>query len=91
MAALNMGGLTPLQIKSELPDGKWYVNEHTVGVWGHILVTSTLYKMRGYNESTLEYEYWVTNNPNSGPPTGANLSNKVIAAVLADPNFPVIA
>ena len=60
---------------------------HNVGRWKHTMIRSVQYKMRGYNATTLQFEYWSTNNPSAGPPSGANLTNKAIAAVVVD-SFP---
>ena len=60
---------------------------HAPGRWKHIMVAPVQYKMRGYNPSTGQDEYWQTNNPAAGPPSGASLTNKTIAAVITD-SFP---
>lgn len=60
---------------------------HTVGKWKHVMIRPRFYKMRGYNAATVDYEYWITNNPDAGPPSGAILTNKSISAILID-TFP---
>lgn len=47
-------------------------------------VQRILYKMRGYNSSTLSFEYWHTYSPQSSPPSGNALTNVAIAAILID-------
>ena len=60
---------------------------HAPGQWRHVMIRPVQYKMRGFNASTSQYEYWQTYNPSAGPPSGASLTNKSIAAVIVD-SFP---
>lgn len=83
MATRSMGALGP----SAVSENRFFVNRHTVGRWKHIMVNPTEYKMRGFNVSTGLFEYWQTNNPAAGPPSGAALTNKAIAAVIVG-SFP---
>ncbi len=48
-------------------------------------VTSTTtqkYRMRGYRVATSQYEYWVTTDPTSSPPSGNTLVAIVVEARL---------
>jgi hypothetical protein len=90
MAARAMGGMGEVQVKNASPDGTFLSSFHAPGTLGHIMVAPTLYKMRGYNAGTSSFEFWLTDNPNAGPPTGANLTNKTISAILVNPNLPKI-
>ena len=70
-----------------LHETPYLVVRHVPGRWKHIMVSPVQYKMRGFNASTGQYEYWQTNNPSAGPPSGAALANKSIAAVVVN-SFP---
>lgn len=85
-----MGAILELQIKDSGTDGTYYTRNHTVGKWGHTMVRPTAYKMRGFNASTGQNEFWLAITPTQGPPSGASLSNIVIAAVILDV-FPPVA
>ena len=50
------------------------------GVVGELL----RYKMRGWYTTGNTYEYWITTDPNSLPPTGHILSDVTIAQVLTN-------
>lgn len=88
MAALNMGQ-TGRQAVMVASSSNYTTVRHVLGPWRHLNVRPTEYKMRGFNASTGQYEYWSTTNPSAGPPSGATLTNKSIAAVLVDA-FPTV-
>jgi len=50
------------------------------------IAQSISYKMRGRNTSTSQYETWITTSPDTPPPSGATLSDIIIASILADPS-----
>lgn len=41
-----------------------------------------VYKMYGYNATTLAPYYWSTTNPNAGPPNGLTLTNISIVGIV---------
>lgn len=83
MAAHSIGGVGELQVKSN-SDATYLNKRHVVGEWKYFAVYPTEYKMRAFNALTGTYEFWVTFNPNHGPPSGAVVTNKTIAAILTD-------
>lgn len=80
MSAQNMGSLGPIAIGSITAK----TVRHVTARWKHVMVRPVQYKMRGFNATTGQYEYWQTNNPSAGPPSGASLTNKAIAAAVID-------
>lgn len=87
--AQQMAAIGALQIKDAGTDGKYAQRKRTFGSWATTMVRPTLFKMRGFNASTGQFEYWLALNPNQGPPNGDIVSNTVIADVYMD-SFPPI-
>jgi len=76
MAARNTGSIGTLNITNvnNLGDRNFNIVQTTV--------QSVLYKMRGYNASTTQFEHWVSYSPTTPPPSGASLQNIAIAVIL---------
>lgn len=89
-APQRMASTDALQIKDTGTSGKYFTRNHTVGKWAHTMVRPTVYKMRAFNPATGQFEFWLASVPAQGPPSGAAVTNKVIAAVFSD-SFPPIA
>lgn len=77
-----MGSVGAMQVKDAGHDGTYASIMHNTGQWKTTMISPVIYKMRGFNTSTAQYEFWLANNPRQGPPSGATVTNKTIAAVM---------
>lgn len=81
-----MGGIGPIAIIDN-PTNTFQQLQHSTGKWRTTMVSPVQYKMRGWNATTSQYEYWQTDNPLAGPPSGASLVTITIAAIVVN-SFP---
>lgn len=82
MTARVMLGTGPIQVQDRANNDTYYTKQHKLGPWRLASVDPTVYKMRAIIVATGLPEYWLTQNPNAGPPSGNAYTNKSIDAVI---------
>ena len=75
--SFNINGRSMVQVNSG------FTNVLTSNAVAPVAATTIKYRMRGYFIAGSAYEFWVTTDPTSAPPSGNPLINKIIDSVIA--------